>query len=54
MKMPRPKDDIALVRGEGYMVEEDEYQKHLKSARDTKEVQILQFNWESEKLILHY
>ena len=38
MKMPKPKDDISLVKGEGYMVEEDEYQKHLKSTQESKEV----------------
>jgi hypothetical protein len=38
MKMPKPKDDISLTKGEGYMVEEEEYQKHLKSTLDSKEV----------------
>jgi hypothetical protein len=38
MKMQQPKDDISLVKGEGYMVEEVVYQEHLKSTKDSKEV----------------
>jgi hypothetical protein len=38
MKMQQPTKDVSLVKGEGYMVEEMEYQNHLKSVPDSKEV----------------
>jgi hypothetical protein len=38
LKMRRAEKDIRLVKGEGYMVEEDSYQCHLHTAQDIKEV----------------
>ena len=38
--MLRADKDVRLVNGEGYMVEENEYQKHLKSTIEQKEVSI--------------
>jgi hypothetical protein len=38
MKMLKADEDIRLVNGEGYMVEEKLYQEHLKASSDQKEV----------------
>jgi hypothetical protein len=38
MKMLRADTDVRLVNGEGYMVEENLYQQHLKQSLDLKEV----------------
>jgi hypothetical protein len=38
MKMLRAEKDVRLVNGEGYMVEEERYQMHLKNSSDQKEV----------------
>lgn len=41
MKMLRADEDVRLVNGEGYMVEESRYQKHLKKSLDQKEVSFI-------------
>jgi hypothetical protein len=41
LKMARQDKDVQLVNGEGYMVEEKNYQKHLHDGVDMREVSIL-------------
>jgi hypothetical protein len=41
MKMLKAEKDVRLVNGEGYMVEEDRYQRHLKNSSDQKEVSFI-------------
>jgi pentose-5-phosphate-3-epimerase len=43
MKMLRADKDVRLVNGEGYMVEENQYQKHLKETIEQKEVSMFFF-----------
>jgi hypothetical protein len=38
MKMQRSQDDVPLMKGEGYMVEEGRYQEHLRASTEIKEV----------------
>jgi hypothetical protein len=47
MKMLRADEDVRLVNGEGYMVEERVYQEHLKASSDQKEVRFLLFDCET-------
>jgi hypothetical protein len=37
MKMRKPEGDVRLVKGEGYVVEEEAYRSHLSSAIETKQ-----------------
>jgi hypothetical protein len=37
MKMRNPEGDVRLVKGEGYVVEEEAYRSHLLSAIETKQ-----------------
>jgi hypothetical protein len=50
MKMKRPMDDVWLSDGEGYLVEERPYIKHLKETLEIKQVKYQPFwfhfdNW---------
>ena len=38
MKMRRPEDDVHLMHGFGYMVEEERYQQHLSRSMELKQV----------------
>ena len=40
VKMRRPEDDVGLTNGEGYMVEDSRYQKHLAISKKSKQVVI--------------
>jgi hypothetical protein len=38
--MRRPEDDVALTNGEGYMVEDTRYRKHIAVSKEPKQVMI--------------
>lgn len=38
MKMWNPQDDVALTDGSGYMVKTSDYESHLKTATENREV----------------
>jgi hypothetical protein len=38
VKMRRPEDDVGLTNGEGYMVEDSRYKKHLAVSKEPKQV----------------
>jgi hypothetical protein len=49
MNMREPELDICLSDGSGYMVTDTEYQAHLASAMESKEVRrLVYFQWDSE------
>ena len=41
LKMHKPEKDVSLTHGEGYIVEETDYQQHLKTGCELKEVGLL-------------
>jgi len=38
VKMRRPEDDVWLTNGEGYLVEDSRYEKHLGVSKEPKQV----------------